>query len=74
MGNNGLFAIAIMMGLAIAACAIAQGLVASKSVGAMARQPELTGKLQTVMILALSLIEALAIFGLLIAFMMLGKI
>lgn len=70
----GLVAVAILMGLAIFGCAIAQGWVASKTVESMARQPELFGKLRTVMILALGLIEALAIYGLLIAFIMLGKL
>lgn len=72
--DNGLIAVAVLMCVAIVGCAIAQGMVASKSVEAMARQPELYGKLRTAMILALGLIEALAIYGLLIAFVMLSKI
>ena len=67
-------AVAIMMGLCVCGTAIAQGLVASKTMDAMARQPEAAGKLQTAMILALALQEALTIYGLLIAFMLVGKI
>ena len=70
----GFIGVAIMMGLGILGCAIAQGIVASKTVESMARQPELAGQIRTTMILALGLIESLAIYSLLIAFMMLGKI
>lgn len=69
----GFIGVAIMMGLGILGCAIAQGIVASKTVESMARQPEMFGKLRTAMILGLGLIESLAIYGLLIAFIMLGK-
>ena len=67
-------AIGIMMGLCVVGTAIAQALVASKTMDAMARQPEIAGKLQTAMILAMALQEALTIYGLLIAFMLVGKI
>ena len=40
----------------------------------MARQPEMAGTLRTGMILALALMEALAIYGLLIAFMLVAKV
>ena len=70
----GRFAIAILMGLCVIGPAIGQGLVASKAMEAMARQPELAGQIRSAMILALGLIEALAIYGLLIAFMLVGKI
>ena len=74
MGGTIALAVAIMMGLCVAGTAIGQGLVASKTMDAMARQPEAAGKLQTAMILALALQEALTIYGLLIAFMLVGKI
>ena len=69
--------IAIAIGILMAGCvtgpAIAQGMVASKTVEAMARQPEMAGQLRSTMILALGIIEALTIYGLLITFMLLGK-
>ena len=40
----GFIGVAIMMGLGILGCAIAQGIVASKTVESMARQPEMFGK------------------------------
>lgn len=68
------FAVAIMMSICVAAPAIAQSLVAMKTVDAIARQPEMAGQLRSTMILALGLIEALTIYGLLIGFMLVGKI
>ncbi|MDY4486851.1 MAG: ATP synthase F0 subunit C [Candidatus Limivicinus sp.] len=67
-------AVAIMMGLCVCGPAIAQGMVASKTMESIARQPEAAGQLRSSMILALGLIEALTIYGLLIAFMLVGKI
>lgn len=66
-------AIGIMMAGAIAGAAIGQGMAASKTMEAMARQPEMAGQLRSTLILALGLIESLAIYALLIAFMLLGK-
>ena len=67
-------AVAIMMGLCVCGPAIAQGMVASKAMESIARQPEAAGQIRSSMILALSLIETLTIYGLLIAFMLVGKI
>lgn len=67
-------AIAILMGFCVCGPAIAQGMVASKTMESMARQPEIAGQLRSSMILALGLIEALTIYGLLIAFILVGKI
>ena len=39
----------------------------------IARQPEAAGEIRTTMIIALALMEALTIYGLLIAIMLLGK-
>ena len=70
----GMIGIGILMGLSVAGAGIGQGLVGAKTVESMARQPELAGQIRTTMILALGLIESLAIYSLLIAFMLLGKI
>ena len=73
---TGLIAIAAALSITLCAIgvAIAQGNVATKAIESMARQPELQGKLQSTMILAMGFMEALAIYGLVIAFMLLGKI
>ena len=52
---------------------IGQGIAASKAMEAMARQPEAAGNIRSSMIIALALMEALTIYGLLIAFMLIGK-
>lgn len=67
-------AVAIMMAFCVCGPAIAQGIVASKTMESIARQPEAAGQLRSSMILALGLIEALTIYGLLIAFMLVSKI
>ena len=72
--ETGMIAIAVLMGISVAGAALAQGMVGAKTVESMARQPELAGQLRTAMILALGLIESLAIYSLLIAFMLVGKI
>lgn len=73
---QGLVAIAaaLSIGISTLGAGIGQGLAASKALDSMARQPELQGSLRTTMILAMGLMEALAIYGLLIAFILIGKI
>ncbi len=74
--GNGLIAIAAALAISLSALGVAlgQGKAAAAAMEAMARQPEQAGNLRTNMILALGLMEALAIYGLLIAFMLLAKI
>jgi len=76
METNALLGLAAALAIAIStiAPAISQGKTASKAVESMARQPEAAGKIQTAMILGLAMMEALTIYGLLIAIMILGKI
>lgn len=70
--------IAITAAFAIAACtvfpALSQGKTAVKALESIARQPEAGGDLRTAMIIALAMMEALTIYGLLIAIMIVGKI
>ncbi|MBI4861924.1 MAG: ATP synthase F0 subunit C [Candidatus Riflebacteria bacterium] len=56
--------------LAVLTAAIGQGRAASAALEGMARQPELAGKLQTAMIIALVFIESLVIYALVIFFML----
>lgn len=74
--GSGLIAIGagLAIGLTGGLVGIGQGNVAASTVEAMVRQPELSGNLRTTMILAMGLMEALAIYGLLIAFMLISKI
>lgn len=67
-------AIAAMMAICVSAPAIAQGVIASKAMDAIARQPEAAGQIRSTLLLALSLVEALAIYGMLVSFVLAGKI
>ncbi|MBR6824661.1 MAG: ATP synthase F0 subunit C [Firmicutes bacterium] len=73
---NGLIALgaALSVGLAAFGGALGQGMLAGKTVESMARQPEIAGKLQTAMILGLAFVESLVIYGLLVSFLLNGKI
>lgn len=76
MTSSGIIAIAAAIAIALStiAPAIAQGLTASKAMDAIARQPEAAGDIRSTLILSLGLMEALTIYGLLIAFMLVSKI
>jgi len=76
VSNFGWFAIAmgIMMGLAILGGALGQGRAAAAALEGIARNPGASGKIFVPMILGMALIESLVLFGLLIAFMLFGKI
>ena len=58
----------IGFGLVAGLSGIGQGLVASKAVEGAARNPAAAGAVQTLMIIALALIESLVLFALLIVF------
>jgi len=67
-------AIGLGIGLAVLGAGIGQGIAANGAMNGMARQPELAGRIQTGMIIALAFVESLVIFTLVIAFMLLGKL
>jgi F-type H+-transporting ATPase subunit c len=72
----GLLALATGLGLPIAVigAGLAQGKAAAAALEGIARQPEAAGKIQTVMIIALALIESLVIYALLMFFLLNGKL
>ena len=74
--NSGIIAIAAALAIALSTLGpgIGQGLAASKAMEAMARQPEMAKEIRSSLILSLGLMEALTIYGLLIAFMLMAKI
>ena len=53
--------------------AIGIGIGTAKAAEAISRQPEASGKIMTLAILGLALAEATAVYGLLIAILLLGK-
>lgn len=68
-----LIAAAIAVGLGALGASIGIGLIASKTVEGIARQPELRGVLQTTMFIAIALVEALPIIAVVIAFIVMNK-
>ncbi len=74
--NSGIIALAaaIVLAFTAVATAIAQGLTAGKAMDAIARQPEAAGSIRGALVISLALMEALTIYGMLVAFMLVGKI
>jgi F-type H+-transporting ATPase subunit c len=68
----GLLAAAIAIGLAALGAGIGNGLIVSRTVEGIARQPEAQGKLQTTMFIGVALVEAIPIIAVVIAFMVIG--
>jgi F-type H+-transporting ATPase subunit c len=71
-------ALALALPLGVALAAIGSGLGLGRAVGsameAIGRQPEASAKIQTAMIIGAALIEALTIYALVTAFVLMGKI
>ncbi|MFB7138275.1 F0F1 ATP synthase subunit C [Gottfriedia sp. NPDC057991] len=68
-----LIAAAIAIGLGALGAGIGNGLIVSRTVEGVARQPELRSTLQALMFIGVALVEALPIIAVVIAFMAFGK-
>ena len=64
-----LIAAAIAIGLSALGAGIGNGLIVSRTVEGVARQPEARGQLMGIMFIGVGLVEALPIIGVVIAFM-----
>ena len=64
----------LAVGLAGLGCGIGQGLTAGNTTAGIARNPGAAGAMFTNFILGMVLIESISIYGLLIAFLLYGKI
>ena len=74
-GNNSTDGyIALAAGLGIGIAALGQGRAVAAAMESIGRNPNSADRIQTPMILGLALIEALAIYALVIAFLLQGKI
>jgi F-type H+-transporting ATPase subunit c len=58
----------LIYGLAAIGPGVGIGILMGKSVEAMARQPEYAGQVRSIMFIGIGLIEALALFGLMLYF------
>jgi len=61
-------------GLAVIGAGVGIGRIGGQAVEGMARQPEAAGKIQTAGLILAALIEGVALFGAVIAFLIQGKI
>jgi F-type H+-transporting ATPase subunit c len=64
----------LAVGLAGLGCGIGQGLTAGNTTAGIARNPGAAGTMFTTFILGMVLIESISIYGLVIAFLLQGKI
>lgn len=67
LGNMKEIASAIAIGLGAIGPGIGIGLLAGKALEAVGRNPEASGKIQSMMILAIAFAEAIAIYALVVA-------
>lgn len=65
---------AIAAGLAATGAAIGNGIATGKTIEGIARQPELRGRLLTMMLISVGLIETVPLIAIVIAFLLLGNI
>ncbi len=72
MGAMALLAAAIAIGLGAFGAALGNGLVVSRTVESIARQPEAKGTLQTTMFIGVGIIEAIPIITVVLAFLFMG--
>jgi F-type H+-transporting ATPase subunit c len=76
MDSSAYIAIAAAIAIAVSTIlpAIGQGLAAKAAMESIARQPDAAKDIRSTLIIALSLMEALTIYGLLIGFILASKI
>ena len=76
MTNSGIVAIAAALTMALSTVfpALGQGKAATAAMESIARQPEAAGEIRSTLVISLGLMEALTIYGLLIAFMLVAKV
>lgn len=67
--SNGLLGAGIGAGLIVIGCGLGIGLIGGRAVEGMARQPEMAGTIQTGALILAALIEGVALFGLVIMFL-----
>ena len=67
-------AAALAIGIPAAFTAANQGKTATQAMESIARQPEAAGDIRGALVISLALMEALTIYGMLVAFMLVGKI
>lgn len=76
MASSTIIALAAALAIALSTIgpAIGQGMTAKAAMESIARQPDAAKDIRSTLIISMALMEALTIYGLLIAFMLVSKI
>ncbi len=76
MTQSAIIALAAALAIAVSTIfpALGQGKAAAAALESIARQPEAAGQIRSTLIVSMALMEALTIYGLLIAFMLVAKV
>ena len=76
MDRSAIIALAAAISIAVSTIfpALGQGLASKAAMESIARQPEAAGDIRSTLIISMALMEALTIYGLLIAFMLVAKV
>ena len=76
MTDSAIIAIAAAISIAFSTIgpAMGQGKTAAAAMESIARQPDAAGDIRSSLIISMAMMEALTIYGLLIAFMLVGKV
>lgn len=76
MTSSAIIALAAALAIALSTIgpSIGQGMTAKAAMESIARQPDAAKEIRSTLIISLALMEALTIYGLLIAFMLIAKI
>lgn len=76
MTDSAIIAIAAALSIAVSTIfpALGQGKTASAAMESIARQPDAAGDIRSSLIISMAMMEALTIYGLLIAFMLVAKV
>lgn len=76
MTDSAIIAIAAALSIAFSTIgpAMGQGKTAAAAMESIARQPDAAGEIRSSLIISMAMMEALTIYGLLIAFMLVAKV
>ena len=76
MTDSAIIAIAAAISIAVSTIfpALSQGKAAAAAMESIARQPDAAGDVRSSLIISMAMMEALTIYGLLIAFMLVAKV
>ena len=76
MTDSAIIAIAAAISIAVSTIfpALGQGKAAAAAMESIARQPDAAGDVRSSLIISMAMMEALTIYGLLIAFMLVAKV